>query len=111
MSRPLVAVVFAYAAGLLLAQIFQPPLVALFTASFLVLVLVLILGKFRSILLWPLLALVGWTNFAARTAVVSPNDLRTLLGNEPALVTVRGELAETPRLKIVERDDEEKRSE
>ena len=108
MNRPLVAVVFAYAAGLLLAQLFYPPPVALFAISFFVLVLVLILEKLRPFLIWPLLALVGWTNFAARTAVISPNDLRTLLGQEPALVTVHGTLAETPRLKIIERDDHEK---
>ena len=51
--------------------------------------------------------LAGWTNFICHTAVISPNDLRTLLGNEPALVTVRGELAETPRLKITVRDESE----
>jgi competence protein ComEC len=108
MKRPLVAVVFAYAAGLLLAQLFQPPLAALFVVSFFLLALVLVLGKSRPFVLWPLLALVGWTNFAARTAVVSPHDLRTLLGQEASLISVRGELAETPRLKIVERDDAEK---
>ena len=108
MNRPLVAVVFAYAAGLLLAQLFQPPLAVLFGAAFFLLVLVLVLEKFRPFLIWPLLALVGWTNFAARTAVVSPRDLRAILGNETALATLRGELAGTPRLKIVERDDGEK---
>ncbi len=50
----------------------------------------------------------GWTNFAARTAANSPNDLRVRLHQESALVTVSGTLAETPRLKIVERDDLEK---
>ena len=104
MNRPLVAVVFAYAAGLLLAQWFQPPLAALFGFTF----LVLVLEKARPFFIWPLLALVGWTNFAARTAVVSPNDLRTLLSHEPAIVTIQGTLAETPRLKIVERDEVEK---
>jgi competence protein ComEC len=108
MNRPLVAVVFAYAAGLLTAQIFQPPLVALFGLAFFVLVLVLVLEKLRPFLIWPLLTLVGWTNFAARTAVVSPNDLRRVLGNEPAVVTVHGALAETPRLKIIEHDEQEK---
>ena len=107
MNRPFVSVVFAYAAGLLLAQLVHPPLKALFAAAVFLLILVLVLEKFRSILIWPLLLLVGWTNFAVRTAVISPNDLRTLLGNETALVTVRGELAETPRLKIIERNGEE----
>jgi competence protein ComEC len=106
MNRPLAAVVFAYVAGLLLAQIFQPPLAALFAASFLILVLVLVRAKLRGVLLWPLLALVGWTNFAARTAVVSPHDLRTLLGNDSAIVTVRGTLLETPSLRIYLRDEE-----
>jgi competence protein ComEC len=108
MNRPLAPVVFIYATGLLFAQLFHPPLAALFAASFVILILVLILKKLRGILFWPLLALIGWTNFAARTAVVSPNDLRHLFGDEPALVTLRGELVETPRIKIVERDDVEK---
>jgi ComEC/Rec2-related protein len=107
MNRPLAAVVPAYAAGLLLAQLFHPPLVALFAVSFFVLALVFIVEKLRLVLLCLLLALAGWTNFADRTAIISPNDLRTLLGHETALVTVRGVLAETPRLKIVVREDQE----
>jgi len=107
MNRPLAAVVLAYAAGLLLAQFFQPPLVALFAVSFFLLVLVLVLEKFRPVLLWLLLAFAGWTNYAVCTAINSPNDLRTQLGGEAALVTVRGELAETPRLKITVRDEQE----
>ena len=107
MNRPLASVVVAYAAGLLLAQLWQPPLTALIIASSLILVLVLVLGKFRKVLICALLALLGWTNFCARTAVLSPNDLRTTLSNETALVTVRGELAGTPRLKIVVRNEEE----
>ena len=107
MNRPLVSVVIAYAAGLLLAQIFHPSPIALFISSFAVLVFVLILEKFRLPLLMLLFTLAGWTNLAVRTAVISPHDLRTQLGNEAALVTVRGELAETPRLKIVVRDETE----
>jgi competence protein ComEC len=105
-KRPLVAVVSCYVIGLLLAALFQPPLAALFAASFLAVVLVLVLKKFRSWLSWPLLALVGWTNLASRTAVLSPNDLRTLLGTNDAIATVRGILVETPHIKIVERDEQ-----
>jgi ComEC/Rec2-related protein len=39
--------------------------------------------------------------------VTSQDDLRARLGNETALVTVRGKLAATPRLKIAIRNDEE----
>ena len=107
MNRPLVSVVVAYAAGLLLAQIFQPPPAVLLAVTTAVLIAALAAAKLRSFLFWPLLALAGWSNFICHTAVVSPNDLRTLIGNKPALATVRGELAETPRLKIVVHNGEE----
>jgi hypothetical protein len=41
MNRPLVSVVFAYAAGLLLGQMFQPPLATLLAIAFSLLVLAL----------------------------------------------------------------------
>jgi len=107
MNRPLAAVVFAYAAGLLVAQFFHPPLVALFAISFFVLVLAFVLEKLRPILICLLLALAGWTNLETRTAIISPDDLQTQLGNRDAIVTVRGTLSETPRLKIVGQDEQE----
>jgi competence protein ComEC len=107
MKRPLVAVVSCYTFGLLLGDGFQPPLAVLFSFSFLVLVLVLAFGKFRPFLIWPLLVLAGWTHLVSRTAVVSPNDLRALIGNDPAIVTVRGILADTPGTKIYVRDEQE----
>jgi hypothetical protein len=107
MKHPLVAVVFAYAAGLLLAQLFQAPLLALFALSFLLLVLALFVRKLRPLFLWSLLALAGWTNYTVHTVVIAPNDLRLVLGNQTAIATVCGTLAETPRLKIAERDGQE----
>jgi len=104
MKRPFVAVVSCYAIGLLLAELFRPPLVALFGITFAVLVLVLVLEKLRPLLIWLLIAFVGWTNLASRTAIVSPNDLRALLGDTDAIATVRGTLIETPHLRITERD-------
>ncbi|MGA2281785.1 MAG: ComEC/Rec2 family competence protein, partial [Verrucomicrobiota bacterium] len=107
MKRPFVAVVSCYTIGSLLAEIFRPPLVALFGTAFAVLVLVLVLEKLRPLLFWLLIALVGWTNLASRTAMVSPNDLRALLGDTNAIVTVRGTLIETPRWRITERDGQQ----
>ena len=107
MNRPLASVVMAYAAGLLLAQFFHPPPALLLGLTVSILILTIASTKLRPFFFWPLLALTGWTNFICQTAVISPNDLRTQFGNEPALVTVRGELAETPRLKITVRDDAE----
>ncbi|HLX95870.1 MAG TPA: ComEC/Rec2 family competence protein [Verrucomicrobiae bacterium] len=107
MKRPLVAVVSGYVIGLLLAGIFHLPLGALFAISFLVLILVLVFEKFRPWLIWLLLVLAGWTNLTTRTAIVSPDDLRGCLDNNTAIVTVHGTLLETPRIKIVERDDQQ----
>jgi len=115
MKRPFVAVVSCYAIGLLLAGILRPPLVVLFGIAFAVLILacraeasarrrVLVLEKLRPWLLGLLIAFAGWTNLASRTAMVSPNDLRALLGDASAIVTVRGTLIETPHWRITERD-------
>jgi ComEC/Rec2-related protein len=106
MKRPLVAVASCYAAGLLFGEIFQPPLVLLLVASLAALALVLVLKQFRRFSIWPLLALTGWTNLIFHTAYISPNDLRTIIGNADAIATVRGTLAETPHLKISERHGE-----
>ncbi len=112
MNRPLVAVVAAYGAGLLLAQRFQaPPLALLILLLIIVLLLALKNTKrgpeglarphLKTFLLWLVLGLLGWLNFTARTDWLSPRDLRVVTGHlASAEVTVRGTLAETPRLKI-----------
>jgi ComEC/Rec2-related protein len=107
MKRPLLAVVSLYVIGLLIGKIFQPSLSILFAASFAVLILIFILERFRPLLVWLLLVFVGWTNFIFHTAIISPNDLRTLVGNETQIVTVRGTLTETPDTRIFLRDEEE----
>ncbi|MGH7994175.1 MAG: ComEC/Rec2 family competence protein, partial [Limisphaerales bacterium] len=107
MKRPLVSVVSCYVVGLLLAEYFHLPLGLLFGSAFVVVVLALVLGKLRFWLIWPLIALAGWTNLASRTAIISPHDLRAVLGDDAAIATVRGMLLETPHIKIIERDGRE----
>lgn len=124
LNRPFVAVVISYGIGLLLGQAIPSPTVAGLTAASFIVALSFLLAGYsivcrrkldakvpRMILLvlvWLFLALTGWVNLAFRNAVRSPGDLRGLIGNEPALVTLQGTLAETPRLKIILRDDQEK---
>ncbi len=107
MNRPLVSVVLAYAAGLLLAKFLQLPSVVLFAGVFSVLIIAFCFGKLRLHLLWPLLVLAGWTNFAVRTQIISPQDLRVLMSNEPAQVNVRGRLIETPGERVYVREEVE----
>ena len=108
MGRPFVAIIIAYVAGLLGAQVCQLPLTFLFATAFALLLATLFVRPWRSVLIWALLALTGWTNYAINTAILSPNDLRVLLGQAPAIATVRGELLETPRLTIRIQDSVEK---
>src|SRR5580692_4439168 len=108
MKRPFAPVVSFYAVGLLLAAFFKPPLAALFAASFLVLILVLAVRKFRPFLLCVLLVMAGWTNLVFHTAIISPNDLRRLVGDVTQIATVRGTLIQTPQIKISEHNGDEK---
>ena len=107
MKRPLLPVALVYVGGLLLAEAIQPPLCFLFSLAFASLFLTLGWARARAFLIWPLLLVVGWANLASRTAVVSPNDLRKVADREPALVTVRGMLAETPSLRVYGRGEQE----
>ncbi len=84
----------------------HPPLGALFALAGVTLIAALVFAKFRPWLVWPLLALAGWINLAGRVTVVSPNDLRALLGDTGAIVAVRGTLLETPHLKISGSEDQ-----
>jgi ComEC/Rec2-related protein len=104
MKRPLAVVVSFYAIGLLLAEIFQPPLAVLFFVSLFVLIFALVLKKFRPILICLLLALTGWTNLVFHTAIISPDDLRNSIGDKTEIAAVCGILIETPQIKITERD-------
>jgi ComEC/Rec2-related protein len=105
MKHPLAAVVTIYAAGLLLAEFVQPPLPALFGLTFGLLIFAFLFSRIRTWLIWPLLLLVGWVNLDCRTTIISPQDLRVQLSSEPAQVSVRGQLDETPSQRVYVRDE------
>lgn len=107
MKRPLLPVALCYVGGLLLAEAVQPPLLFLFVGGFALLLLSLVSTRARPLLLWPLIVVVGWTNLVSRITVLSPHDLRHIVGDEPALVTLRGRLTETPALRQYQHGDQE----
>lgn len=100
MKWPLGIVAALYAGGLILGNYFQPPLPCLFAVALSFAAAALLLSRFRSFLLWPLIVLTGWTNIVWHTAVVSPNDLRALLGNQPELASIRGTLVAMPTERV-----------
>src|SRR5262245_61981817 len=96
MTRPLLAVTSVYVAGLLFAEVYQPPLHLLFTVALVFASLALGISRIRGGLLWILLFLTGWTNLVYRASPLSPFDLRRMQGQTPEIVRVRGELQDTP---------------
>ena len=107
MKHPLIPVALAYLAGLLLAVIWSPGLAWLFGLAVLLLAISLFDAQRSTWLLWPLLAACGWINLTLTMAVLSPVDLRTVVGQRVELVSLRGRLDSTPSTRIRLKHDEE----
>jgi predicted membrane metal-binding protein len=95
MKRPLIAVALFYVGGILLAAL-PIPLLPLFVVAFVLVLLFVVWSKARLVLLCVLIVLTGWINLARRTTVLSPHDLRNLLGDRTPSNALRGTLRETP---------------
>jgi len=104
MRYPLLNVALWYASGILAASLVSLPWLFLLAGTGALLLLAVTWARARRFLLYPLMLLTGWTNSSLHTAVLSPQDLRAILGAGPALATVRGVLRETPTLRVYERD-------
>lgn len=96
MKSPLPLAALLYALGIVLGNACPASLPCLFAASCAAALLALACGKLRKFALALLLPLAAWTNFTSRTAIVSPQDLRLLLGRAPQYVSVRGQLCSPP---------------
>jgi competence protein ComEC len=107
MKRPLVSVALFYVGGILIACFIPIPPLLLLTTSLSLVVLTLAWPSARLVGLGALIFLTGWTNHTLRTAILSPHDLRRILGGQPEIVTLRGILRETPTQRIYERNQEE----
>ncbi|MBI3851036.1 MAG: ComEC/Rec2 family competence protein [Verrucomicrobia bacterium] len=107
MKRPLVMVALLYSGGLLLADFLQVPLVGLIVVTLSLAVGALLWAKARSVLLGLLVLLAGWTNLTLRTAIISPIDLRVVVGERTEFITLRGALSETPYQRVYEHHDQE----
>jgi competence protein ComEC len=105
MKRPLLPVALLYAGGILAAHAIPLSPILLLSLSLSIAILVLAWSRVRAWGLCPLIVLTGWTNFTLHTAVISPHDLRNILGEQPQIITVRGTLRETPTLRLFEHEE------
>ena len=94
MKRPLTTVALIYVAGVLGANWLQLPLGWLLLCSLFLAWLTLRSESHRAGLLACFVFLLGWTNLAWHTAIISPRDLRVLLGDRIELTTLRARLLE-----------------
>jgi len=107
MKRPLLPVACLLISGILCGEVARPPLPMLFGASFATMLAALAWGRGRSWLLAFLLVLTGWTDACWHSAILSPYDLRLLLGQKPEFLTLRGVIQAPPSQRIYERDQRE----
>jgi competence protein ComEC len=107
MKRPLTTVALIYVAGVLGANWLPLPLGWLLLCSLFLAWLTLRSESHRTGLLACFVFLLGWTNLAWHTAIISPRDLRVLLGDRIELTTLRARLLESPTQRVLIRDDAE----
>jgi competence protein ComEC len=107
MKRPLLPVALLYVGGILIARFISLPPLLLLAGSLGLAALALAWPRARLVGLCLLLVLTGWTNHTLHTAILSPHDLRRILGQQPEIVTLRGTLRETPTQRVYERGQEE----
>lgn len=107
MRRPMIAVAVLYGGGVAFADQVPCPATLLLVAGLLLACAAVALPRPRSWLLVVLLPLAGAANLTCAKAVLSPHDLRKLLGEEPRIVRVRGVLSETPYHRVYVREERE----
>ena len=107
MKRPLLLVALLYVGGILLAGLIPLSPLLLLPGSLGLAVLALTWSRVRLGLLYALPVLAGWTNCTLQTAIISPHDLRRILGEQPDIVTIRGTLREPPVQRVFEHNEEE----
>jgi len=102
-------VALLYAGGILISGLIPLSPLLLLPASLSLALLALTWGRSRLALLYALVVLTGWTNSTLHTAIISPYDLRLILGERPEIVTIRGTLREAPLQRVFEQNEQESR--
>ena len=109
MKRPLLMVALCFGGGVLLAEFspIVPPAVPFLVGSAGLALLALCWARARPVLTWVAVFAAGAANLTFRQALLSPHDLRVIVGAKPEIVSIRGTLAETPYHRVYEHGDEQ----
>ncbi len=107
MKRPLLPMACLLIGGILCGEWVRAPLMLLFGVSFATVAAALAWERGRAWLLVLVLFLTGWIDAAWHGAILSPRDLRLLLGERPRLVALRGTITVPPSQRIYQREQRE----
>ncbi len=109
MKRPLLMVALIFAGGIVFADLASSVLSVfpLMAGGIALALLALFWTRFRPVIVWLLLFVAGAASMTHRQSVLSPHDLRTLIGDRAEIVLIRGILAETPTQRIYDHGEEE----
>jgi competence protein ComEC len=99
-------VALLYVGGVLAAELVRPPPLPLLCFLLVLATTALSWPHLRLVLLYTIVFLAGLANATLHTAVLSPVDIRNLVGLDAQLVTIRGELIETPTLRVYQHDQQ-----
>lgn len=107
MRRPLILVALWYISGVLAGSFLAAPLLCLLASAISLTAAALIWTRARPFFIGPAIFLAGWVNVQAHTAIISPSDVRRIVGVGPELATFRGSLRETPSYRVFIQDQKE----
>ena len=107
MKRPFGRPLLAYALGVLLAEYVQLPFLWILAGSAVFTVIALLQPNRWAWIILAGLAAAGATNLNLSQAILSPADLRRLIGEDTVLSNVRGKLRTTPEVRASFRKERE----
>lgn len=110
MNVPLLSATIMFIAGIAMGEFAEADWVGVSASAILVLIASLVWFRARRVLIYCGVFLAGWANHSVRVTVVSPDDLRVIFAEQPAIVTVEGRLLETPVTSIARTADAPRRS-
>src|SRR5688572_1577237 len=96
MKRPFAWPALLFIAGIVLGNFTRVAFSFWIMVAFLLTLTAVLVKRRRLVLLGAAIALGGAASLTLRTQIVGPIDLRSIIGDEPRIAVVRGNIAESP---------------
>jgi competence protein ComEC len=107
-QRPLLPIATCFTMGILGAHFVRIPMSYLFVSAFTFILVAPFFGRGGFYILLFAFLSAGAANYAVRTTVLAPDDLRNIIGSDPREAIICGTLVETPYQRVFNRDGSER---